>query len=678
MDKKDSARMRELCDILDKASKAYYQGKDELMSNFQYDRLYDELTALEKKTGVVLNGSPTEKVGYEVISELPKMTHPSPMLSLDKTKSVAELKNWLGSSKGLLSWKMDGLTVVLTYDEGRMTQAVTRGNGITGEVITPNARTFKNIPLTIPFKGHLVLRGEAVIPYSVFFRINSELPPEDQYKNPRNLCSGSVRQLDSSITAERDVNFFAFSLVECTEKGEDGRDIPGHDFKNSNEEKYKFMADQGFKVVGYREVTGDTIDKTVQEFSDAIKGNDFPSDGLVLLLDDISYGESLGKTAKFPRNSIAFKWQDETAVTILRKVEWNASRTGLINPVAVFDPVELEGTTVSRASVHNLSIVKELHLGIGDHIKVYKANMIIPQIAENITQGGNLEIPGKCPVCGTPTEVRTDHESSVLVCPNPECPAKKLNSFVLFVSRDAMNIDGLSKSGLEKLIARGIIKDYADLFTLDRHHDEITAIEGMGEKAYEKLVKAAEAAKNVETAKFIYALGIPNVGLSTARLVCDHFHNNTEDIFNASTVELEKIEGIGNVTAEAFRKYFDDKKNMNEAEKLLKMIKLTNKEESSGVYGDSSGGSEGAAKRKTLQGLVFVITGSVNHFKNRSELKDEIVKRGGKASESVSKNTDYLINNDVTSTSSKNRKARELGIPVISEEDFIKKFDITP
>ena len=547
----ETGRMKELIDILNKAASVYYQGKDEIMSNFEYDRMYDELSALEKESGLVLAGSPTQKVGYEVLSELPKQTHPSPMLSLDKTKQVDELSSWLGGKEGLLSWKMDGLTVVLTYENGELLNAVTRGNGVVGEVITNNAKVFKNLPVNIPFKGRMVLRGEAIITYSEFKKINALLSEEEQYKNPRNLCSGSVRQLNNEITAKRNVELYAFTLVEAE----------GVDFKNSQQNKMEFMKEQGFQTVEYKVVTAKNIYETVEWFSEKVKTNDFPSDGLVLLYDDISYGESLGSTAKFPRNAIAFKWADETAKTKLTEVEWSASRTGLINPVAIFEPVELEGTTVSRASVHNISIVKELKLGIGDTIEVYKANMIIPQIAQNLTKSGSLEIPDKCPVCGEKTSIHKENDVEVLFCENPDCLAKKIKSISLFVSRDAMNIDGMSEATIEKFISKGFLHELADLFKLNRYKDEIISMDGFGEKSYEKLVKAAETAKITTTAKFIYSLGIANIGLSNAKMVCKAFSNDLEKIRHASIDELVEIDGVGEIIAESFVKFFANENN---------------------------------------------------------------------------------------------------------------------
>lgn len=647
----ETGRMKELIDILNKAASVYYQGKDEIMSNFEYDRMYDELSALEKESGLVLAGSPTQKVGYEVLSELPKQTHPSPMLSLDKTKQVDELSSWLGGKEGLLSWKMDGLTVVLTYENGKLLNAVTRGNGVVGEVITNNAKVFKNLPVNIPFKGRMVLRGEAIITYSEFKKINALLSEEEQYKNPRNLCSGSVRQLNNEITAKRNVELYAFTLVEAE----------GVDFKNSQQNKMEFMKEQGFQTVEYKVVTAKNIYETVEWFSEKVKTNDFPSDGLVLLYDDISYGESLGSTAKFPRNAIAFKWADETAKTKLTEVEWSASRTGLINPVAIFEPVELEGTTVSRASVHNISIVKELKLGIGDTIEVYKANMIIPQIAQNLTKSGSLAIPDKCPVCGEKTSIHKENDVEVLFCENPDCLAKKIKSISLFVSRDAMNIDGMSEATIEKFISKGFLHELADLFKLNRYKDEIISMDGFGEKSYEKLVKAAETAKITTTAKFIYSLGIANIGLSNAKMVCKAFSNDFEKIRHASIDELVEIDGVGEIIAESFVKFFANENNNHMVDDLLDIVTLEDEENDNA---------------NDMEGMNFVITGSVNHFSNRSEVKELIEGRGGKVTGSVTSKTKYLINNDSTSNSSKNKKAKELGVQIITEDEFIDMFSI--
>jgi DNA ligase (NAD+) len=649
MDK--SERIKDLVELLNKANKAYYQEANEIMTNFEYDKLYDELVGLEKETGMVLSNSPTVNVGYQVVSQLPKEQHNSPMLSLDKTKEVGALADFAGDRKCLLSWKMDGLTVVLTYENGELVKAVTRGNGLVGEVITNNAKTFKNIPISIPYKGRLTLRGEAIIKYSDFEQINREIEDADsKYKNPRNLCSGSVRQLNSQVTAERNVNFVAFALINADDV----------DFGNSIEQQYKWMESQGFQVVEYRVVTRNSMEDAVKYFAEKIQTYDYPSDGLVLMFDDIEYGLSLGTTAKFPRNGIAFKWEDEQAETTLKYIEWSPSRTGLINPVAVFEPVELEGTTVSRASVHNISIMEELELGSGDRIKVYKANMIIPQISENLTKSGIDDLPKKCPVCGHVTEVKAENGIKTLYCPNSQCPAKHVKLFTLFVSRNGMNIDGLSEETLEKFIDAGYIKEFADIFHLDRYYEEIVATPGFGQKSYDNLMDSVEKARNVELSALIYSLGIPNIGSANAKLICKAFNNNIEKIRNASVEELIEIDGIGEIMAEKFCQYFADEDNIKKLDNLLKEVNIAEPEENT--------------TPQNMDGLTFVITGSVEHFANRNELKSYIEKHGGKVTGSVSAKTNYLINNDAMSASSKNKKAKQLGVEIVTEEVFLERW----
>lgn len=646
MDKKK--RMQELVELLDEAGKAYYQESREIMSNYEYDAFYDELKALEAETGIVLGKSPTVNVGYEVLSELPKERHDTPMLSLDKTKEVSRLQEFVGSQKTLISWKLDGLTIVLTYRDGVLYKAVTRGNGEVGEVITNNAKVFQNVPLQIAYQGELILRGEAVISYKDFEKINESIEDVDaKYKNPRNLCSGSVRQLNNEITARRNVQFYAFTLVKAD----------GVDFANSRARQLEWLAEQGVDVVEHYTVTSDTLEDRVAYFAEKIEDNDIPSDGLVLVYDDIAYGQSLGRTAKFPRDSFAFKWADEIRQTRLTELEWSPSRTGLINPVAIFEPVELEGTTVSRASVHNLSIMEELELGIGDTIEVYKANMIIPQIARNLTRSGNIEIPKACPVCGGSTQVRQAGDAKALYCINPGCQAKHIKSFALFASRDALNIEGLSEATLEKLIGRGFIHKYSDIFHLDRYEEEIKTMEGFGEKSYTNLIHSVEEARETTLPKVIYALGIAGIGLANAKVICREFDYDVERLLEADEESLAEIHGIGGVLASAFAQYFSEDANRQEFRNLLEELHIQREEHDI---------------EQNLKGMNFVITGSVEHFANRNEVKELIEARGGKVTGSVTGKTNYLINNDVESSSSKNKKARELGIPIISEEQFIE------
>ncbi|MEE1243964.1 NAD-dependent DNA ligase LigA [Frisingicoccus sp.] len=641
--------MRELIEQLNLASKAYYQEAREIMSNYEYDALYDRLVALEKETGTVLADSPTIHVGYEVLSDLPKENHDSPMLSLDKTKDVQALETWIGTHEGLLSWKLDGLTIVLTYRNGELYKAVTRGNGITGEVITNNAKVFRNLPHRIPYEYELILRGEAVIKYSDFEKLNASIEDVDaKYKNPRNLCSGSVRQLNNEITAKRNVYFYAFSLVS----------IDGEAFTNSRRDQMEWLKNMGFETVEYKMVDQSNIRETVEWFSENVKKNDLPSDGLVLTLDDIAYSRSLGTTAKFPKDSIAFKWADETEKTHLLEVEWSASRTGLINPVAVFEPVQLEGTTVSRASIHNVSIVESLQLGLGDELMVYKANMIIPQISENLTRSGTLEIPSVCPVCHQPTKIVKENDVKVLTCPNPSCEAKQIKSLALFVSRDAMNIEGLSEATLEKFVQKGFIHSLSDIFHLDRYREEIVTMEGMGEKSYNNLMQAIEKSRDITTARFVYSLGIANVGLSNAKLICRYFQDDVKKLMMASADDMTTIEGIGPIIAKSVEDYFKDPEKHQEVETLLKEVRIEKE-----ILDED---------QMIFSGKTFVITGSVHHFANRNEVKALIESKGGKVAGSVSSKTHYLINNDAESASSKNKKAKELGVPIITEEEFLE------
>ncbi len=644
-------RMRELVDILNEASKAYYAEDHEIMSNFEYDKLYDELVALEQETGITLSDSPTVHVGYEVVSELPKERHPAPMLSLDKTKDVGALADWLNGKEGLLSWKMDGLTVVLTYDNGELVKAVTRGNGEIGEVITANAKTFKNIPLRISYKGRLSVRGEAVISYSDFEKINSQIPDTDaKYKNPRNLCSGSVRQLNSEITAKRNVRFFAFSMVEPEDKE------LVDSFENSFKKRFEYLESLGFQVVEYKEVTSETIADAVKSFAEKIPQNDFPSDGLVLDLEDVAYGKSLGMTAKFPRDAIAFKWQDEEAETTLTEIEWSPSRTGLINPVAIFEPVDLEGTEVRRASLHNISYVKDMKLGLGDRIKVYKANMIIPQISENLTKSGSLEIPDTCPACGAATVIKNENGTETLNCPNPECPAKNIKLFSLFVSRNAMNIDGISEATLERFIAEGFLHRLSDIYKLSDYKDRIVVLDGFGEKSYNNMLSSIEKSRKCTMEGFLYGLGISGIGVANAKLIVRYFKSDFDRIMNATAAELCEIEGVGDVMARDFTEYMSKADKREEIERLLSEIEFVIEENTA---------------EQDLEGKTFVITGSLNSFPNRDALKKVIEDRGGKVAGSVSSKTSYLINNDINSNSSKNKNAKKLGVPIITEEDFL-------
>ena len=649
----EMSRMKSLVEQLNEARRLYYQKDTSIMSDHKYDELSDELAALEEKTGVIFTNSPTQQVGYEVISNLVKVRHESRVLSLDKTKETAKLESFLGDKEGILSWKLDGLTIILKYNHGTLEQAVTRGGGDEGEDVTHNARVFSNIPLSIPFKGKMVLRGEAVIPYSEFYRINEELGEEEQYKNPRNLCSGTVRQLNSEIAAKRNVKFIAFTLVSAE----------GRELSDKKSENMAWLAGMGFEVVESVMVTGKTVAAVVEAFRNKIEENDIASDGLVLTFDSISYSKSLGETIKFPKDSIAFKWADEMAETTLRDIEWNTSRTGLMNPVAIFDPVELEGSTVSRASVHNVSILKELKLSIGDRIKVYKANMIIPQIAENLTGTiSTAEIPKACFVCGGETEVRKLRDGEALYCTNPNCSAQRIQALSHFVSRDAMNMEGLSEETLKKFLEKGFVANYPDIFRLEEHKDEITQMDGFGEKSYNNLISSIEKAKDVELPNFIYALGINHVGLRNAKLLCSNFGFDLEKIKQATEEELVQVEGFGGIIAHSIAHYFRQEQHLNLLADALQYLRIRQPEQA----------EEG--EESPLAGLTFVVTGDLEHFANRKELQALIEKGGGKVTGSVTKKTNFLINNDIHSASSKNKKAAELGIPILSEQDFMDRF----
>ena len=650
-------RMNQLVTTLNEARRTYEQENRSIMSDFEYDKLYDELVELEKELGVTFSNSPTINVGYQVISELPKEQHERPLLSLDKTKDIGQLVDFLGDKKGVISWKLDGLTVVLTYENGQLVKGVTRGNGEVGEVITNNVRTFKGLPLQIPYKGELVIRGEAVISFSDFNRLNEGIEEVDaRYKNPRNLCSGSVRQLNNEITAKRNVHFVGFAILKHDFDGEESGRL---DLEHGNSRKIQldWLESQGFWVVEHYLVSKENVEEVVADFSEKVVDFDLPTDGLVLTYDDIEYGESLGSTSKFPKDSLAFKWADELALTTLRQIEWNASRTGLINPVAIFDSVDLEGSSVSRASVHNLSIMEELQLGLGDEIEVYKANMIIPQIANNLTRSGDITPPDYCPVCGTDTLVAMELGSKTLRCPNPHCQAKAIKTFNLFVSRDAMNIEGLSEATISKFVEKGFIKEIPDFFHLSQFKDEIISMEGFGEKSYTNLMASLDKARNTTLSRLIYGLGINHVGLATAKEICKAISYDPERLMEMTYGELNQVDGVGDVIARSVADYFADELNRESFIRLLEEVKIE---------------VEGVKEEQIFAGMTFVITGNVHHFANRNEIKERIESKGGKVSGSVSAKTNYLINNDIASPSSKNKKAKELGVPIISEEEFLE------
>lgn len=641
-------RMEEFVEVLNRASKAYYDDASEIITNYEYDAMYDELLELEKETDTIFDNSPTINVGYTVKSELPKVTHEKKLLSLDKTKERDELKTWLGKNEAVISWKLDGLTVSLTYEGGRLVRAVTRGNGTIGELITDNARAFTNVPKVIECKSKVVVRGEAVISYKDFELINETIDNADaKYKNPRNLCSGSVRQLDSRITAERHVGFYAFSLIEAE----------GVDFGDSRFRQMAWMSEQGFDVVEHYMVDGNNLFDKLDEFESKISMFPLPVDGLVITLEGLEYSRELGTTAKFPRDAIAFKWRDQQAETVLREIEWSPSRTGLLNPVAIFDPVELEGTTVSRASVHNINIMEDLELGIGDTITVYKANMIIPQLSDNLTRSGNIEIPTHCPVCNGTTEIVEEDNTKTLVCTNLDCLAKNVKKFSHFVSRDAMNIDGFSEAGILKLIGKGILHELPDIYGIKEKKEEIVTLEGFGEKSFDKLVAAIEASRNTTPARLLYSLGVPGIGVVNSNNIARACRNSWNEMMNLGTDELLAIDGIGGVMSDDYTRFFAKKENKVMVQALVDVLNLDESFEEQGT---------------SLAGKTFVITGSLNHYANRKDLKAEIEAEGGKVAGSVSSQTDYLITNNPASGSSKNKAARELGVSIITEDDIME------
>lgn len=656
-----ASRMKQLVAKLNEARRVYEQGTDEIMSNLEYDRLYDELLKLEQELGTYLPNSPTHNVGYEVVSALQKEKHETPMLSLDKTKSTDAIKSFIGNKKCIASWKMDGLTVVLTYNNGKLDKAVTRGNGEIGEIVTHNARTFKNLPKEIEFKGKLVLRGEAIITYTDFNKINSSLGSGvENYKNPRNLCSGSVRQLDSSIANNRSIRWFAFELVSA-----DGKS------PNSVEQSFEWLKRQGFQTVEYMVINQSNFLSVMSYFSSKVSKIDIPSDGLVFTYDDVAYGKSLGRTSKFPRHSMAFKWQDDEAESRLINIEWQVGKTGIITPVAIFEPVDIEGSTVSKASLHNLSILMET-LGRpykGEKIRVFKANMIIPQIScgeklqPNQINAIRISIPDQCPCCGGETEVQIDPKSGVqtLWCSNIDCPAKGSRLFKHFVSRDAMNIDGISDATLNRFIEEGLISTFADIYRLSDHMEKIVNMDGFGYKSYENMINSINKSRKVKPANLINALSIPNVGLATAKLICRNFGNDIEKVVAASYSEIDSINGVGDVIASNFVNYFNNKENVDNFIDLYRQLVIE---------------QEKISTNTSMNGVVICVTGDVYIFPNRRAIKDLVENLGGKLTGSVSRSTSYLVTNDTTSGSRKNKAAQEYGIQILTEKQFIDKFNL--
>lgn len=657
-------RIKELNQQLNQYRDSYYNNSVSEISDYEYDKLFDELKRLEEETNIVMANSPTHTVGYEVKSKLEKVKHSHPMLSLDKTKSVDELKKFAGSQDCLLTCKMDGLTVLLTYENGKLIQAETRGNGEIGEDITHNAKVFENIPLYIDYLGYLEVEGEAIITYSDFEKINSRLPEDEKYKNPRNLATGSVRQLDNSIAAKRYVKFIVWKVQKIEDEIENN---------NSFLHRLLFAKQLGFDVVPLLTYSNNTSDKEdceemIENLRKYAANKGFPIDGLVMTYNDILYGESLGVTDHHPKHSLAFKFYDDIYPTKLLDVEFTMGKTGILTPTAIFEPVEIDGTIVERASLHNLSIMN--NLGIthkGQVVNVYKANAVIPQIdsveEDNVeVTDNNIIIPAEnCPICGADTKIVKDNNSEILVCSNPDCKGKFLGKLSHFVSKNAINIDGLSEQTLQKFIELGWVSNFQDIYRLINHNKDMAVLDGFGKRSTNKLITAIENSRKTTLDRFIYALSIPLIGRSTSKDIAKYC-NNDINVFMKVMIEnkahdfINSIDGFGDVMYKSLYDWWN--------EYCLSFFELSKE-----FYFETT--NENNNSSVDLLGKVFVITGGLNHYKNRDELIRTIEQLGGKVSGTVSKKTSYLINNDTKSKSGKNKKAIDLGIQIISEDEFI-------
>ena len=656
--------IKQLVELLNKANKAYYEKSNPIMTDREYDQLYNELVSLEKETGVILSGSPTQYAGYNIESKWDKITHEFPALSLNKTKDRNELVNWLGDKEGVLSWKEDGLTMIMSYDNGSLSTLASRGNGIVGENLTKNARYIHGIPLEIPYKGHLVVRGEALISYKTFEEINNLIEnEEDRFKTPRNLASGTIRNLDSKIVANRNIEVKAFELVYAD------------NMPKTYTEALNWLYDLGFDVVEYKEVTKDSLLEIIEWFESKIKDNEYSSDGLVLVYNDIAYGKSLGTTSKFPLSGIAFKWNDDTYETTVTGIEWYASRNSL-NPVLVFNTVNIDGSDINKASIHNVNIMKSLELGIGDTVEIYLANKIIPQVADNQTRSNTFEIPDKCSVCGSPTEIITSEDgiTQILVCTSESCPGKLLGKLKLFCSKEGMDIEGLSEATLQTFIDKGWLKDISDIYKLHLHETQMQHMKGFGKRSVTKLLNAIDESRTVTMANFIRALGIPLIGKTQSKALSDLCSGNIEkfeDMVYCETDFSNKLDGFGEKRSNSILNWFGDETNFEIYNKLKKELTFIATDGFMNKPEGEDNMSENNNNYKDLSGQMFVITGSLNHFANRDELKSLLESLGAKVSGSVSKKTTALICNDSDSGSTKSRKAAELGIPVWTEDELL-------
>ena len=646
------ARIEELVTILNKASEAYYNGQDEIMSNYEWDAMFDELTALEEETGHILSNSPTQNAGYESTSGQ-KEAHEFSALSLAKTKKVEELEKWAEDYPIWLSWKLDGLTLVITYDNGKLVKILTRGNGTIGTNITHLKNSIKGFPLEVPYKGHLVVRGEAVISYTDFAAINDMIEDEDEkYANSRNLASGTLNLDDVDEVKNRKVHFHAFTLVHMDEP------------MISWGDRMNFLEKMGFTVVDRELGDAKTIGSMIDKWTKRVESGkmDLPVDGLVICYDDTEYASTGSVTGHHAtRAGYAFKWQDEAVDSRLRYIEWSCA-VSTISPVAVFEPVQIEGTTVSRASLCNLSEIERLGVGKECTLSVIKANKIIPKCIAVKDAVGELEIPTECPVCRAATRIHTSASGTkTLHCTNPDCTAKNVKKFSRFVSKNGMDIEGLSVQTMLRFINEGFIREFADIYKLSQHFATISELEGFGEKSCENMNKAIEKSRNVHPVNFIFAICIPMIGTDAAKKIVntvgfDGFLERMEQ-----SIGFEDIDGIGGEKSNSILQWYANDTNQNALEHLLQVVEIQKVEKKNTENG-------------TCNGLTFVITGDVHQFKNRDEFKVYVESQGGKVAGSVSGKTNYLVNNDVESTSSKNKKAKDLGIPIISEDTFVEMF----
>lgn len=644
-------RIKELIEILNNASFNYYNSNP-IMSDYEWDKLYDELKLLEQETNIIYSNSPTQNVGCKVLDKIEKVTHNHPMLSLDKCHSEKDLIDFAKDKDCILSVKCDGLTTSLHYINGKLIGAESRGNGIEGGNILENVMTIKNIPLNVPYKEELIIDGETIIDWNTFNKINEGLPTgQDKFKHPRNLASASLNVLDTKIAASRNMRFIAWRVIK-------GLNCKSVFFSLKEAEKL------GFEIVPMWTYTNKSSDKEnistmLSDLQDKADNLGIPYDGAVMTYDDIEYGKSLGRTEKFFKHSIAYKYEDELYETNLNDIEWNTSKTGLINPVAVFEPVDLDGAITTKATLHNISYIEKLQLGIGDTIQVYRANMVIPKVHDNLTRSNTWKLPDKCPCCGGNVEIHNENGSKTLHCMNNDCKAKLLGKLSHFVSKNAINIDGLSEQTLQKFIDLGWLNTFKDIYYLSDHKEEMYKLDGFGKKSVDKLLESIEKSRNTTLDRFIYGLCIPLIGRTASKTITKEFNNQPEEFYNiwCHGYDFTKLNDFGDTMNNSMQDFI--KNNYRWIAVLIGEFIFRESDNNDNI-------------KQVLEGKTFVITGSLRFYKNREELAAVIERNGGKISGSVSAKTSYLINNDVTSTSGKNKKANELGIPIISEGEFVQ------